>query len=366
MKANTSFLKKPGITVLYLIIFACVFLQKSLAQNVICDQVCIAQKCKTCDDGNPCTEDKCLFDSDYVNTGYIFQGCKHTNICPVWYKDADKDGYYSESQVSYNSPGSGWTTSPGKGGNDCDDNNATIHPGATEVCNGLDDNCNGQIDEGVKSTFYRDADNDGYGNPVVTVQACSQPAGYVDNNSDCDDNKTLVHPGAEEICNGIDDNCDGIIDGATLTEVSRKDSLAGIFCPDADQVELKFSAPGNYDKWYLQETSSAYFGETANWSADKDKTIIASLIELRKPSNKYRFLAYVDNAACVAEYAPSGFNNKGCDGKIHSRLIRPESSPGANNAVCGFLITTSACTGKYGNPWVIVLGTLIPVRFILL
>jgi hypothetical protein len=72
-------------------------------------------------------------------------------------------------------------------GPDCDDNNSAIHPGATEVCNGIDDNCNGQTDEGVKTTFYRDADSDTFGDAAVTMQACTEPAGYLSDNSDCND-----------------------------------------------------------------------------------------------------------------------------------------------------------------------------------
>src|SRR5216117_3885508 len=60
---------------------------------------------------------------------------------------------------------------------DCNDANASVHPGATEICDGIDNNCEGQIDEGFPSvTYYRDADSDGYGNPLQTTTAkCSAP-----------------------------------------------------------------------------------------------------------------------------------------------------------------------------------------------
>jgi hypothetical protein len=141
----------------------------------------------------------------------------------------------------------------------------------------------------------------------------------------------------------------------TLTEVSRKDSAAGILCPNANMLELKYTANACYSTWYLEESNSQLVGENGSWSASKDETIKVSLVELRKNSDKYRFIAHLDNATCVATYKPSGFNNKGCDGKITSRLIRPESSPGAHDAVYGFSITTSACTDLYGDPWVITL-----------
>jgi uncharacterized repeat protein (TIGR03803 family) len=63
------------------------------------------------------------------------------------------------------------------------------------------------------TTFYQDADGDGYGSAAVHTQACSVPAGYATNSTDCNDSDAAVHPGAIEICgNGIDDNCDGQID----------------------------------------------------------------------------------------------------------------------------------------------------------
>jgi hypothetical protein len=99
---------------------------------------------------------------------------------------------------------------------DCDENNATIHPNATELCNAVDDNCNAQIDEGLKVTLYADSDSDSYGNLALPFIACPGTKGYAANSSDCDDANATVYPNAIETCNGIDDDCDAIIDETVL------------------------------------------------------------------------------------------------------------------------------------------------------
>ncbi len=129
----------------------------------------------------------------------------------TYYADADGDSYGDPAKTSITcatTPPSGYVTN----NKDCDDNNASVHPGAIEVCNGIDDDCDGLIDEGVQTTFYRDQDGDGYGNLSVTIQACTAPSGYVSNSTDCNDGNAAIHPGAMEICNNIDDDCDGLID----------------------------------------------------------------------------------------------------------------------------------------------------------
>jgi alpha-tubulin suppressor-like RCC1 family protein len=96
---------------------------------------------------------------------------------------------------------------------DCNDENNQINPGKTEICDGIDNNCNGLIDEGVKLVFYKDLDGDGYTDGTTSV-GCSAPQGYVlsATSGDCNDNDPNINPGKTEICDGKDNNCNGQID----------------------------------------------------------------------------------------------------------------------------------------------------------
>ena len=95
---------------------------------------------------------------------------------------------------------------------DCDDNNAAVHPNASEICDGIDNNCNDEVDEGVLLTFFIDSDGDGFGNENLPVESCQQQDNTVPNNNDCDDTDPSSFPSAEEICDGIDNNCNGEVD----------------------------------------------------------------------------------------------------------------------------------------------------------
>lgn len=138
--------------------------------------------------------------------GQIDEGIAGT----TYYEDYDGDGY-GNPRVSIESctPVSGYVTN----NLDCLDFDAQTYPGAPELCDNRDNDCDGQIDEGLlKRNFYEDDDGDGFGNPSVYVYTCSAPQGFVANNQDCNDSNSAVHPNAPEICDGIDNNCDGIID----------------------------------------------------------------------------------------------------------------------------------------------------------
>ena len=105
-------------------------------------------------------------------------------------------------------------------GDDCDDANADIHPGATEICDeaDTDEDCSGAADDADatgQTTWYADGDGDGYGDSATTTTACDQPSSFVSDGTDCDDREAATHPGATDVCDGVDTDCDGTLDPST-------------------------------------------------------------------------------------------------------------------------------------------------------
>ena len=126
-----------------------------------------------------------------------------------YFEDGDGDGYGNPSVTALSCGAvGGYVTDD----TDCDDNNDTIYPTRPEICDGIDQDCDSNIDEGVESTFYADSDSDNYGDPGSTVSACTAPAGYIGDNTDCNDSNASVNPARTEVCNGIDDDCNGTTD----------------------------------------------------------------------------------------------------------------------------------------------------------
>ncbi len=149
--------------------------------------------------------------------GYVLDAgdCDDNNVQisgPVTYyldNDGDAFGQNSSAQTLCQNPGVGYVTL----GGDCDDSNASINPNATEICDGIDNDCNGLTDDGLLfAMYYVDADGDGFGDEATGVESCSQPQNTITIGGDCDDANDQIYPGATEICDGIDNDCDGVDD----------------------------------------------------------------------------------------------------------------------------------------------------------
>jgi len=139
-------------------------------------------------------------------------GLVDDGVTIAWYDDADGDGFGGGTIVLFNCYGAAGLV---EGGEDCDDTNGDIHPDATEVCDAADNNCDGDIDEGLQDTWYEDADDDGFGIWDSTVMDCDEVDGFSLEAGDCNDDDETIYPGADEVeGDAIDQDCDGVADGA--------------------------------------------------------------------------------------------------------------------------------------------------------
>ena len=140
----------------------------------------------------------------------------------VWPEDADGDGYsLCTGDCDDTDAGLNPTDVDGDGVSSCDgdcvDGDPNNYPGNPEICDHQDNNCDGLIDDDDATatgliTFYADLDGDGHGDPETSYVRCFAPPGTVDTGGDCDDTEPLIHPAAEEICDGVDNDCDGDLD----------------------------------------------------------------------------------------------------------------------------------------------------------
>ena len=162
---------------------------------------------------------------------------------PYWV-DFDEDGHYADE--------------------DCNDQDPAIHPGADEICDGIDNDCDGTVDgDDVEDplTFYRDLDGDGYGDESSPSTACTVPDGYVPEAGDCNDDDADVHPGREEACgDGVDNDCDGVVDDYEPNDTFQQ----AVWVADNDEaIEFEaWSGDGTPDVWAVYADD--------DWEADFD------------------------------------------------------------------------------------------------
>jgi len=179
--------------------------------------------------------------------------------------DDDGDGFCLEDDcddldAGVNSGMDEESLGPDSVDNDCDgvidecsedDPELTWH--AEEVCDGVDNDCDGEVDENLGGTWYPDNDGDGFGDRHTPIESCDPDAGLVQDGSDCDDDDAAVHPGAQEQCNGVNDDCDtstvedGLVSVLGLgNQVGLQEALS-----DTDEGGTVYVCPGVWEGAFI-------------------------------------------------------------------------------------------------------------------
>ena len=220
---------------------------------------------------------------------------------------------------------------------DCDDNNDTVFPGASEICDGLDNDCNDEIDEGVAEEQYTDADGDNYGDPSSPIATCGETiAGVVHNNSDCDDANAAVNPMGDEslvACDDLDNDCDGETDGGL--RVPADYALPSYAVGAGQDGDVVCVAPGTY-------IDNIDFGGDDVWLIGVGGPEVTILQGAGDQGPVVSFDTRESAGAVV-----SGFTITGGDDPVGSGVYIRGAHPTLENLI----ITGNTCTNSTGACW---------------
>ena len=183
-------------------------------------------------------------------------------VTDTYYLDADADGFGDANAILESCEAAERYVS---NGNDCNDTDSTVYPGAPELCDGLDNDCNDNIDDNLGESWFVDADLDGFGDPDQPFDGCLPGPGYSDNNLDCDDTQNVIHPDQAELCDEIDNNCDGNIDETVLITFYEDADGDGFGNPDSSIQSCNAPAGYTEDNTDCDDTdATVYPGGTDN------------------------------------------------------------------------------------------------------
>jgi hypothetical protein len=196
-----------------------------------------------------------------------------TCVPVIYYADADGDGYGNPAtsiQGCSATPPTGYQTNS----TDCNDGVASIHPGAPELCDGIDNDCDGLIEGDEGTIYYQDADGDGFGNPAITALSCTTaPPGNVSGATDCNDNLANTYPGATELCDGVDNNCDNIVDNVSTCPKPTGLAVANILMTSATISWTAVPCAVNGYQYRIRTKNGSVWSNYGPWIATAANTV---------------------------------------------------------------------------------------------